>query len=92
MTMHPSPYHVKVTRSIAKTTEEQTESGLHVVQNIAADDQNVLRGIIEEVGGEIGSEYSDLVPGALLFYLRAIRLGNYDFVLCTWDVVIGWET
>jgi hypothetical protein len=89
--MHPSPYHVKATRSLSKTVEEQTESGLHVVQNIAPGDQVVLRGIIEEVGGAVGDEYDDLEPGAVLFYLRAIRLGQFDFVLCSWDVIIGWE-
>jgi hypothetical protein len=93
MTIHPSPFHLKVLRSPVDTREEQTKSGLHVVQNVSSDDRRVLRGIVVEVGKDVtnDSDWADVTPGTVVFYLHAIRLGDHDFVLATFESIIAWE-
>lgn len=89
--MHPSPHHIMVSRSPVDTTEETTRTGIHVVRNVDPSDRRVHRGTVIEIGSEVEDDWADLRPGAVLFYLTATKLGEYDFVLCSYDTVIAWE-
>lgn len=87
----PAPYRARVIRSELRTTEDQTQSGLHVVRNVDPSDVKVLRGVVDALGAEVEEQLPGLSVGAVLFYLQAIRLAEYDFVICSWENVVGWE-
>jgi hypothetical protein len=91
VTVHPAPYRIKLSRSVVDTTETTTKSGIHVVQNVDPADMRVLRGVVEELGAHVEEDFPELQLGSVLFYLTAIRLGDHDFVVASWDNIVAWE-
>jgi hypothetical protein len=89
---HPAPWHFLVQPSLVDTRETMTESGLHVVST-QPETQRVFRGVVLEVGSALGDDkdWGTITMGGVIYYLRGIKMGDYEFVIAQYDNIVGWE-
>lgn len=86
-----APDLIKCLPSPVDENESMTESGLTIVRN-PTQIEPVKRGVIVDMGSRVQDDIWTFKLNDVLFYTSARTIGEYEFVVCRWEHIIGWET